>query len=134
MSIPDDLRDIFEKVRKATEEGRIAWNAGPLPDTMVLTLDDFSFQIERKFRPPTVMHPPSANAPPGVYDYSPQLVLGFKVLDRRGDLVDGFELRMADGDEFKTMESLFETARRSTQDIQGKLSRLKEQLAAKLGA
>jgi hypothetical protein len=131
MPIPEDLREIFDKVCKATDEGRATWGSGVSPDVVVLALSDFSVQVERNFR--TVRRPVNPTVGTTAY-FSPSPVFGFKTLDRQGDCIDGFELSEGDGEEFKKIQHLFEMARRNTEDVKGKLSKLKEQLTAKLGA
>jgi hypothetical protein len=131
MPIPADLKEIFEKVYKATEEGRAKWEGGPLPEILSLRFSEFSVQLDRRFRSPHVMAAPPKGATPGWQ--KPPEMFRFRIVDDRGDTLDDFEAVEGDGEDFDRLRNLFEAARRSRSDVRDKLSNLSKQLSEKFG-
>ena len=84
MPIPNDLREIFNMVVKATNEGRHIWTEGPSPQMLFLNLDDFSAQLWKKYVSAGVIHG-GARWP-----------ISFSIFDKRGVPIKSTELNPGD--------------------------------------
>jgi hypothetical protein len=126
MPIPENLRDVFETVSKATDEGRAPWKAAPIKGMFFLALEDFSVQIWKRsvFRKPPVAAGVATGTP----------TIDMNLLDANGKRFEGFTLDSSDSD-FNNLAELVEKACRAAESrTDERLSKFKQQLTEKLGA
>jgi len=122
MPIPENLRDVFEMVSKATDDGRARWKPGPFPGMFFLALEDFSVQLWSKIKRGTL----------GPDSQVEEIVMN--LLDSNGERFQGFALDFNDSD-FKNLATLINKAAQAAKNrADERLSKFKQQLAEKLGA
>jgi hypothetical protein len=120
MPITNNLRDVFEKVFKATMDGRATWKLGATTEALFLQMGDFLIELLKERRTVGIAGPNDRSA------------IGFIILDSTGSRLADFTLEPSDID-FNSLYVLFEKARQSVPSVDEKFSKFKQQLTAKLG-
>lgn len=113
--IPEQYKDLISLLTKRTKGGNINWDTGSNDSEFLTTLEDISIVLNK--------------AVAGPLDGVPwKERITFSLKDKNGETIDEFSCNNKEGEDWRTMESLYGLARRKAKNIDEAINKLTELL------